>query len=164
MHESQSSAAMPASDADEVFEVESVLDYTRSYTEKSASGKIDRLGPRYKVRWKGYSSEHDLWLPVSELSNCLDKVAAYLFQNASPSQRTSMIDQFPKKDRSQLAHVLQRAHNTRSASRVENPVMSGPPRQQRRGRRTPLPSPPAPTRKAALAQLTHCSCCGARLA
>ena len=45
---------------------------------------LDKLkGPHYLVHWRGYSSKHDMWLPVRALSNCLDKVADYLFQNAS---------------------------------------------------------------------------------
>ena len=161
MHESPEESA--AADNDKVFEVESIMDYTRSHTRRAESGRILRLGPHYKVRWKGYSSDHDLWLPVSELSGCLDKVAEYMFLNASPRQRTTMIDQFPEKDRSQLAHILQRAHNTRAGSNSGSPVMSGPPRQRRKGRQRKLPSPPAPTLKAALSHQTYCSVCGIKM-
>ena len=86
-----------------------------------------------------------------------------MFLNATPSQRTAMIDQFPKKDRSQLAHILQRAHNTRARPDIGTSIMSGPPRQQRKGRQDKLPSPPAPTLKAALSHQRYCSCCGIKM-
>ena len=77
------------------------------------------------VHWRGYSSQHDMWLPLRALSNCLDKAADYLFQNASSRQRDVMIDQFARHERLQLSHLLARAQRT--AIRPSNNVMSKPP-------------------------------------
>ena len=161
LHESTPIAGSPPANEDESFEVESILDYVKSYTRRTKSGKLTRHGPRYKVRWKGYSSEHDLWLPVSELSNCLDKVADYLFQTASSRQRTAMINQFPKRDRAQLTHILQRAQPAATAAGHRD--MSKPPSTRRRGRDVRLPPPPGPPLKAAIARHCTCSCCGVRI-
>ena len=161
------------SDKEETYEVEAILDYRRTHRYQNA-GKSQhkpgpKQGPHYKVRWKGYSEQHDLWLPVSELTNCLEKVADYLFQNASAAQRERMIEQFPKESRDRLTHMLQRAQQTRK--KQHNPAqttMSRPPREdtrpQRRSKRLrtgsegdhPMEDPP---QSAATSQTTQCSCC-----
>ena len=127
----------PSTDSQEVFEVEAIIDYRRTHTPASDSvGGTPRKGPHYLVRWKGYSSKHDLWLPLSELNQCLDKVAEYLFQRASPRQRAAMIDQFPRHARDQLAHLLHRARGKAGERTDAAPaVMSRPPHQAPRTRR-----------------------------
>lgn len=153
-----------STDAQKVFEVEAVIDYKRSHRSASQSAESGPMsGPHYLIRWKGYSAEHDLWLPVCELSNCLDKVANYLFQNASAKQRNVMIDQFPRTARDKLAHMLQRAQHTTLRARHSTPTaMSQPPRViTRAGRRSRKltvcnPSPVS----AAVARQFECSVCG----
>ena len=85
-----------ASDLNDVFEVESILDYKRAHA--SSQDPLDK-GPHYLVHWRGYSLQHDMWLPVRSLSNSLDKVADDLFQNASTRQRDVLIDQFARQQR-----------------------------------------------------------------
>lgn len=48
-----------SADADDVFEVEQILD------EKTEEGNV-----LYKVRWKGYASEDDTWEPEVHLQDC----------------------------------------------------------------------------------------------
>ena len=145
-------------DAEEVFEVESITDYRRTHTPPSDSlGGTPRKGPHYLVRWKGYSSQHDLWLPVSELNNCLDKVADYLFNRASPAQRAIMIDQFPRAERDQLAHLLQRAQGP-NKGRSEPAIMSRPPRLSTRTRRQSSRLA-KPVQAAAITSHAICSSC-----
>ena len=43
------------------FEVESIVDHTPK-SKRQLKSKMD-----FKVRWQGYSEEHDLWIPFSEL-------------------------------------------------------------------------------------------------
>lgn len=152
---------VPPMDSDEVFEVEAIMDYRRTQTPPSGlSGGTPRKGPHYLVRWKGYSSKHDLWLPVGELSMCLDKVAEYLFQRASPNQRAVMIDQFPRKARDQLAHLLQRARGSASFKGPAKPaVMSRPPRLTTRTRRQSSRLAKQVQPHAAVSSLAVCSSC-----
>ena len=112
-----------ASDLNDVFQVESILDYKRAHA--SSQDPLDK-GPHYLVHLRGYASQHDMWLPGRALSTCLDKVADPLFQNASTRQRDVMIDQFARQGRLQLSHLLARAQRT--AIRPSNNVMSKPPR------------------------------------
>ena len=107
----------------DVFEVESILDYKHAYA--SSQDPLDK-GPHYLVHWRGYSSHHDMWLPVRALSNYLDTVAKYLFQNASTRQHDVMMDQFARQDRLQLSHLLARAKRT--AIWPSNNLISKPPR------------------------------------
>lgn len=157
-------ATGPDTDADNVFEVEAVLDYRRTHTPMAQSHDTGPLkGPHYLVRWKGYSSQHDLWLPVGELDNCLDKVADYLFQNASAKQREVMIAQFPRGARARLAHLLQRAHSTRGVDTAPA-TMSRPPRLVPRTRRKSARLRKSkPTLVAAVSSQQFCSCCAASL-
>ena len=126
-------------DKQEVFEVEAIIDYKRTHRYQNGTGKHStgqKQGPHYRVRWKGYSQKHDMWLPVTELENCLEKVADYLFQNASAAQRERMIEQFPRKLRDRLANMLQRAQQTRQKpNRPAHRQMSRPPREDNRTRR-----------------------------
>ena len=150
--------------SDEVFEVEALLDYRRTHTPKSEFlGGTPRKGPHYLVRWKGYSSKHDLWLPVSELDSCLDKVADYLFHKASPKQRDIMIDQFPRSSRDRLAHILQRARGTHASKGPSEPaVMSRPPRLAVKTRRQSSRHA-TPVQTASVASHAVCSSCARRL-
>ena len=144
----------PASDLNGVFEVESIVDYKRAHS--SSEDPLDK-GPHYLVHWRGYTSQHDMWLPVRALSNCLDKVADYLFQNASTRQRDVMIDQFPRQARVQLAHMLARAQRTH-AQPIRN-VMLKPPKvvsKQRQSNRKPTRA----RTTAATSTITPCTCCG----
>lgn len=147
-------------DADKVFEVESVMDYRRTHR---ATATTARAGPHYLVRWKGYSAQHDMWLPVGELGNCLDKVAGYLFQHASSKERDIMIDQFPKRARLQLTHLVQRAERTthRDTNTCESP--SRPPRLHTKTRRKSQRISNMPPKHAAVARFRYCSACAAYL-
>ena len=144
-----------ASDLNDVFEVESILDYKRAHA--SSQDPLDK-GPHYLVHWRGYSSKHDMWLPVRALSNCLDKVADYLFQNASTRQRDVMIDQFARQERLQLSHLLARAQRT--AIRPSNNVMSKPPRVTIRQRPRSKRKTGSTQQMAALSTITPCTHCG----
>ena len=146
----------PASDLNGVFEVESILDYKRSHS--SSDDPLDK-GPHYLVHWKGYSPQHDVWLPVRALSNCLDKVADYLFQNASSRQRDVMIDQFPRQERMQLAHLLARAQRTSTRPSHTGSVMHKPPKLASRQRKSTQATTGA-KHTAALSTITPCTCCG----
>ena len=172
-HESTNSPTTRKDTArDEEYEVEAIIDYKRTYRYQSkGNGKHKtgpRQGPHYRVRWKGYSEKHDMWLPASELSNCLDKVADYLFQVASAAQRERMIEQFPKGSRDRLANMLQRAHRTRQKSHSPaHRAMSRPPREDTRPKRKSkrLSTGPATEQQienpliAAVSRTTQCSCC-----
>lgn len=149
-------------DAEEVFEVESLIDYKRTHTPPTVlTSGTPRKGPHDLVRWKGYSSQHDLWLPVGELSYYLDKVAEY-FSSASPKQRTVPIDQFPRAERDQLAHLLQRAHGSSTAKGRSEPVMSRHPRLTTRTRRHPSRLAKA-VQTAAITSHAICSSCARHL-
>lgn len=150
----------PDTDTNKVFEVEAVLDYRRTHVSQVESTTTGPLrGPHYLVRWKGYSAKHDLWLPVTELGNCLDKVAEYMFQNASASQREAMISQFPRGSRTKLTHLLQRAQSTRQRANTP-PVMSVPPREKQRTRRqSQRLAKPDPPRQSAASVQRRCSRC-----
>ena len=146
--------AKPDTDTKEVFEVEAIIDYKRTKTHDSQSPSTGPVrGPQFLVRWKGYSEEHDTWLPPAELKNCLEAVATYLFQNASAAQRDSIIAQFPRASRQKLTCILQRAQGTTSGTHRK---MSGPPRTRTRSKRL----------AAAATVIRHhvCSCCSKSVA
>ena len=168
-HIAHSEPAMQPSKAqvpqtDDQFEAEAIVDYKRSkITHGTDSYGSQRSGPHFLVRWKGYASDHDMWLPPSELSQCLDKVSEYLFHAASPSQRAAIIQQFPARSRSQLLHMVQRAERTRPASRLSR-HMTTPPRakvRSGRGKVTPRQSPrfQQPQAASAIHPATHCIAC-----
>lgn len=91
------------------FEVECITDYDKAHPLASDLGT---KCPHYKVHWKGYASTEDTWLPLSELANCLDAVADYLFTVTSAARRNKLIAEFPRQSRQQLAHLLARASRT----------------------------------------------------
>jgi hypothetical protein len=63
-------------DGDEYFEVEKILD------EYKIDGQLF-----YKIRWKGYSSEHDSPEPASEIAHCVDIVAEWERTKAARAKR-----------------------------------------------------------------------------
>lgn len=93
-----------------VYEVECITDYDKAHP--LDSDPFVKC-PHYRVHWKGYPSSEDTWLPLAELSECLESVADYLFTVASPSRRDKLIAEFPRRARQQLAHLLARAAHTR---------------------------------------------------
>ena len=92
-----------------VFEVECITDYDKAHALSDDTGT---KCPHYRVHWRGYPSSEDTWLPLTELSTCLEAVADYLFTVASPTRRIKLIAEFPKRSRDKLAHLLARAART----------------------------------------------------
>ena len=43
--------------------------------------------PEYKVRWKGFSEEHDTWEPLKNLQHCIDAVQEYEAEYAEQEPR-----------------------------------------------------------------------------
>ena len=158
-------APVPAMDTERVFEVECLIDYKRTHSPPiEFSGERPVKGPHYLVRWKGYSSQHDMWLPLSELNNCLDKVADYLFQTASARQREVMINQFSRESRDRLTHLLQRAQRT-AQRHVTPTVMSRPPRlTAKTRRRSKRLNAQVTALTAAVTSQLVCPCCALRSA
>ena len=144
-----------ASDLNDVFEVESIIDYKRAHA--SSQDPLDK-GAHYLVHRRGNSSQHDMWLLLRALSNCLDKVADYLFQNASTRQRDVMIDQFARQERLQLSHLLARAQRT--AIKPSNNVMYKPPRVTIRRRPRSKRQTGNAQQLAVLSTITPCTHCG----
>ncbi|XP_010449422.1 PREDICTED: DNA (cytosine-5)-methyltransferase CMT2-like [Camelina sativa] len=67
-----SSSTDDDSDSDE-YEVEKLVDIC--YGDPNKTGKI---GLRFKVHWKGYSSNEDTWELAEELSNCQDAIREFV--------------------------------------------------------------------------------------
>ena len=99
-----------------------------------------------------------MWLPLRALSNCLDKVAYYMIQNASTRQHDVMIDQFARQERLQVSHLLARAQRT--AIRPSTNVMSKPPRVTIRQRPRSKRKTGNAQQMAALSKITPCTHCG----
>jgi hypothetical protein len=74
-------------DDESEWEVERILD---ERTIKKARGRIER---EYHVRWKGYDSSHDLWLPEENLAHSKAAIRAFrLSQRNEKSQNTSPLN------------------------------------------------------------------------
>jgi len=141
------------------YEIECVTDYAKSRKQAESSASA----PHYLVRWVGYDSTHDTWLPVDALDNCLEKIADYLFQAASATQRLRMISEFPRRSRLTLSHIVAKAEGTRRPhTRGKEPAGGHEPsssKPRRRSRRLHTTS-----HKAALSRVTSCTSCSRVLA
>nr|CAB3229587.1 chromodomain Y-like protein 2 [Phallusia mammillata] len=71
---------MSSSSEEEIFEVEKVL------------GKRKRGRVQYLVRWKGFSSEHDSWEPVSNLTGCRELIQEFNTQGVLSPQQDSLAE------------------------------------------------------------------------
>ena len=114
----------PKPPAAATFEVECIKDYSKSRKRQDSPVHA----PHFLVAWRGYDASHDLWLPVDELGNCLEAVADFLFVNTSPKQRDKILNQFPRTQRQQLAHLIARAFKSRRPARDQPTVKINPPR------------------------------------
>ena len=137
------------------YEVECVIDYMKA---RHRDDDISVAVPHYLVRWVGYSAAHDTWLPVDELSGCLEKVADYLFHNAARAQRCRMVSEFPREARMRLSHIVAKAESTRrplargkEPAENSNVPTSKPRRQSSRLNKSHL---------TAVSRVAHCSNCG----
>ena len=62
-------------DGQEEFEVELLLDHRERRV--GSKGKV-RTRTEYLVKWRGYGHEHNTWEPEGNLSNCPDRIEAYM--------------------------------------------------------------------------------------
>lgn len=140
------------------YEVQSVVDYIKS---RQRDDDTSTREPHYRVHWVGYDSSHDTWLPLAELSGCIEKVADYLFHAASKTQRSALIEQFPRDLRLRLAHMVAQAERTRRpVRRGEAPAVKPLPTSATKQRSTTRKVTRSQTSKAALpAKIECCSCC-----
>ena len=151
------------------FEVEAIVDFMRS--RKCTHSGVKR--PHFLVKWVGYDSSHDMWLPLDALADCLDKVAHYLFHNTASKQRERIIGMFSTEARMHLAELVGRAQRTQHRITHREPTQhtSAPPAapdlettggtKRKRNRTSPrLAQRADSTLQSALAYSTKCRTCG----
>lgn len=149
-------------DSDQSFEVEAVVDFRRSQAQVDTGVKC----PHFLVKWVGYDSSHDLWLPLASLSDCLDKVAHYLFHNTAPKQRERIIELFPLEARMHLAELVGRAQRRqrRTKGPTKHDLQPTAPTRRKRARTSPrLSGLRASQRQAAVSATATCSSCNSTI-
>ena len=100
----------PETGPSSLFEVESIVDYDKG---RPLSTYPFTKAPHYRVHWKGYQSSEDTWLPLPDLSSCLEAIADYLFCATSARRREKLIAEFPRRSRDKLTQLLANAEQTR---------------------------------------------------
>ena len=113
-----------APDTDQVFEVDAVINFSKSRARADAPA---RRCPHFLVKWVGFDSSHDMWLPLDGMEHCLDKVAHFLFHNTAAKQREYIIEMFPRQARMHLVELVGRAQRTQLKRAGPSTVPSVPP-------------------------------------